>query len=69
MRTQDGGVITQSSKSDIAAARCANLRFPSTSAPVVLSGAFLSRDRAPTHGYAATREAAMVAFAKSWRRK
>jgi hypothetical protein len=24
--------------------------------------------RAPTHGYAATREAAMTAFAKSWRR-
>ena len=26
-------------------------------------------DRTPTHGYEATREAAMVAFAKSWRRK
>src|SRR5215467_2136648 len=26
-------------------------------------------DRRPTHGYAATREAAMVAFAKSWRRE
>jgi hypothetical protein len=25
--------------------------------------------RSPTHGYAATREAAMGAFAKSWRRK
>jgi hypothetical protein len=25
-------------------------------------------DRTPTHGYAATREAAMTAFAKSWRR-
>jgi hypothetical protein len=25
-------------------------------------------DRTPTHGYGATREAAMVAFAKSWRR-
>jgi hypothetical protein len=24
-------------------------------------------DRTPTHGYAATREAAMAAFAKSWR--
>jgi hypothetical protein len=24
-------------------------------------------DRAPTHGYEATREAAMAAFAKSWR--
>jgi hypothetical protein len=24
---------------------------------------------APTHGYAATREAAMAAFAKSWRRE
>jgi len=27
------------------------------------------RDRKPTHGYAATREAAMAAFAKSWRRE
>jgi hypothetical protein len=26
-------------------------------------------DRSPTHGYAATREAAMMAFAKSWRRE
>ena len=26
-------------------------------------------DRTPTHGYAATREAAMAAFAKSWRRR
>ena len=24
-------------------------------------------DRTPTHGYAATREAAMAVFAKSWR--
>jgi hypothetical protein len=26
-------------------------------------------DRTPTHGYAATREVAMAAFAKSWRRE
>jgi hypothetical protein len=26
-------------------------------------------DCTPTHGYAATREAAMTAFAKSWRRE
>jgi hypothetical protein len=26
-------------------------------------------DRTPTHGYAATRGAAMAAFAKSWRRE
>jgi hypothetical protein len=26
-------------------------------------------DSRPTHGYAATREAAMAAFAKSWRRE
>jgi hypothetical protein len=26
-------------------------------------------DRTPTHGYAPTREAAMSAFAKSWRRE
>jgi len=25
--------------------------------------------RSPTHGYEATREAAMAAFAKSWRRE
>jgi hypothetical protein len=30
--------------------------------------AFGHEDRTPTHGYAATREAAMAAFAKSWRR-
>jgi hypothetical protein len=27
------------------------------------------QDRTPTHGYEATREAAMTAFAKSWRRE
>jgi len=27
------------------------------------------QDRMPTHGYAETREAAMAAFAKSWRRE
>jgi hypothetical protein len=27
------------------------------------------KDRSPTHGYAATREAAMAAFAKSWRQE
>jgi hypothetical protein len=26
-------------------------------------------DRTPTHGYAATREAAMAAFVKRWRRQ
>jgi hypothetical protein len=26
-------------------------------------------DRSPAHGYAATRDAAMAAFAKSWRRE
>jgi hypothetical protein len=26
-------------------------------------------ERTPTHGYEATREAAMAAFAKSWRRE
>jgi hypothetical protein len=31
--------------------------------------AFEHYDRTPTHGYAATREAAMTAFAKSWRRE
>jgi hypothetical protein len=27
------------------------------------------QDRSPTHGYETTREAAMAAFAKSWRRQ
>jgi hypothetical protein len=27
------------------------------------------KERTPTHGYAASREATMAAFAKSWRRK
>jgi hypothetical protein len=27
------------------------------------------RDRSPTHGFEATREAAMAGFAKSWRRQ
>jgi hypothetical protein len=27
------------------------------------------KDRTPTHGYEATREAAMAAFAKNWRRE
>jgi hypothetical protein len=27
------------------------------------------KDRTPTHGYEPTREAAMAAFAKSWRRE
>ena len=27
------------------------------------------KDRTPTHGYEASREAAMAAFAKSWRRE
>jgi hypothetical protein len=31
--------------------------------------AFGNHDRTPIHGYEATHEAAMVAFAKSWRRK
>jgi hypothetical protein len=34
----------------------------STAAPTPIAGT-------PTHGYAATREAAMAAFAKSWRRE
>jgi hypothetical protein len=30
---------------------------------------FDPRERQPAHGYCATREAAMTAFAKSWRRE
>ena len=48
--------------------------FKSAAAPVgtpwfwTLAYAHLE-DRTPTHGYEATREAAMAAFAKSWRRE
>ena len=39
-------------------------------APWLLTLAFgHHEDRTPTHGYAETREAAMAAFAKSWRRE
>jgi len=33
------------------------------------SGEWNNEDRTPTHGYAAMREAAMAAFAKSWRQE
>jgi hypothetical protein len=33
------------------------------------AGLWASEDRTPTHGYEPTREAAMAAFAKSWRRE
>ena len=41
--------------------------------PVIMSWIWMlmfgyHEDRTPTHGYAETREAAMAAFAKSWRR-
>ena len=48
--------------------------FKSAAAPVgtpwfwTLAYAHLE-DRTPTHGYEATREAAMAGFAKSWRRE
>ena len=42
--------------------------------PVIMSWIWMlmfgyHEDRTPTHGYAETREAAMAAFAKSWRRE
>jgi hypothetical protein len=47
--------------------------FKANAAPVGASWmwtlAFGHEDRTPTHGYAVTREAAMAAFAKSWRRE
>jgi hypothetical protein len=47
--------------------------FKANAAPVGMSWMWTlafghHEDRAPTHGYAETREAAMSAFAKSWRR-
>jgi hypothetical protein len=47
--------------------------FNSAASPVGLpwmwTYGFNPLERQPTHGYAATREAAMAAFAKSWRRE
>jgi hypothetical protein len=37
--------------------------------PWIWTLAFGYEGRTPTHGYAATREQAMAAFAKSWRRE
>jgi hypothetical protein len=52
---------------------CANARLRAAApvdAPWMWTLAFgHHEDRTPTHGYAATREGAMTAFAKSWRRK
>jgi hypothetical protein len=36
---------------------------------VLDAGLWHLEDRTPTHGYGPTREAAMAAFAKSWRRE
>jgi hypothetical protein len=41
--------------------------FKANAAPV--GSPWMWTDRTPTHGYEATREAAMAAFAKSWRRE
>jgi len=38
-------------------------------APWLWTYGFDPRERQPAHGYCATREAAMTAFAKSWRRE
>jgi hypothetical protein len=47
--------------------------FKSAASPVdspwMWTYGFNPLERRPTHGYAATREAAMAAFAKSWRRE
>jgi hypothetical protein len=47
--------------------------FKATAAPVgsawMWTLAFGQHDHRPTHGYAATREAAIAAFVKSWRRE
>jgi hypothetical protein len=48
--------------------------FKANAAPVGMSWMWTlafghHEDRTPTHGYAATREDAMAAFAKSWRRE
>jgi hypothetical protein len=40
-----------------------------TSAKRLLQHNLHHEDRTPTHGYEPTREAAMAAFAKSWRRE
>ena len=42
--------------------------FKANAAPVGSPWMWTLAARAPTHGYAATRQAAMAAFAKRWRR-
>ena len=37
--------------------------------PLAVNGLRYHKDRTRTHGYEPTREAAMAAFAKSWRRE
>jgi hypothetical protein len=59
-RVADGIIVGSIFKSDAAPA----------GEPWMWTLAFEHReDRTPTHGYAVTREAAMAAFAKSWRRE
>ena len=50
--------------------RITKVRAAPVGSPWMWTLAFGQReDRTPRHGYAATREAAMAAFAKSWRRE
>jgi len=50
----------------INAALLLSLKSIDGSSPAALTR---TRDRTPTHGYEPTREAAMAAYAKSWRRE
>jgi hypothetical protein len=55
----DGAVVGRIFKANAAA----------VGSPSMWTLAFGNHDRTPIHGYEATHEAEMVAFAKSWRRK
>jgi hypothetical protein len=63
-------LISSGALDDIAGATVASTARACESAPGVWTLAFgHHEDRTPTHGYEATREAAMAAFVKSWRRE
>jgi len=68
LRCRDDCHRAGAARAMVAAAR-RTVRPAAAAAAAVSRPLRLSRDRTLTHGYEATREAAMAAFAKSWRRE
>jgi hypothetical protein len=54
---------------DVVVGRIMKAKAAPVGAPWLWTYGFSPLERRPSHGYAATREAAMAAFAKSWRRE